>query len=124
VQVLALARATRSARLEKGAASGGPVQVLALARATRSARLVSRETISESVTPSAAPLGPRATPLRGSPAKTFLSRELQHLAKAIESRLGKDLGILRNGSGGELTIPFESQDQLRAFLSSLLRSSH
>ena len=79
---------------------------------------VSRETIS------AAPLGPRISPARRSAgAKTFLTREVQHLTRAIESRLGKDLAIFWNGAGGELTIPFESQDQLAAFLSSLLRSN-
>ena len=41
--------------------------------------------------------------------------------KAIEDRIGKDVGIFWNGMGGQLTIPFESQDQLAEFLSSLLR---
>jgi ParB family chromosome partitioning protein len=59
---------------------------------------------------------------KGPPAARFMSRELQHLAKAIETRIGRDVGIFWNGSGGELTIPFESKDQLRAFLASLLRS--
>lgn len=85
---------------------------------------VSRETISsEPPVASAAPLGPRSNPGRkASPASRFVSRELEHLTRAIEDRLGHDVGILWNGSGGELTIPFESQDQLLAFLSSILRS--
>lgn len=71
---------------------------------------------------SAAPLGPRLSPTRPiAAAKTFLTREVQHLTKAIEDRIGKDVGIFWNGMGGQLTIPFESQDQLAEFLSSLLR---
>lgn len=93
----------------------------------RKASRVSRETVSDEVNPapSAAPLGPRISPLhRRAPAsqKSFLSREVQHLTRAMQTRLGKDVGIFWNGSGGELTIPFENQDQLAAFLSSLLRA--
>ena len=84
---------------------------------------VSRETISPPAAPGAAPLGPRLSPARRAPAaKSFLTREVQHLTRAIETRLGKDLGIFWNGVGGQLTIPFESQDQLADLLSSLLRS--
>ena len=73
--------------------------------------------------PSAAPLGPRLSTARHKKhAKTFLSREVQHLTRAMETRLGRDLEIFWNGDGGQLTIPFESQDQLAEFLSSLLRS--
>lgn len=69
----------------------------------------------------------RATPARKAgvsreTAPDFLTREVQHLTRAIESRLGRAPNILWKGSGGQLTIPFESPDQLAELLSSLLRS--
>lgn len=52
----------------------------------------------------------------------FVSREVEHLTRAVETRLGKAPNIHWKGSGGHLSIPFESPDQLAELLTSLLRS--